>query len=63
MEDKETIQGHGKDLFDKHADEITPAIQRAVREAMLVHKKLGNPVAVGQDDKIMILPSDEIMVD
>jgi hypothetical protein len=38
-------------------------LRRAVREALLVHKKLGNPVATSRDGVVVIVPPDEIQVD
>ncbi len=40
--------------------EIDAALQRAVREALLRHKKLGNPVAISRDDRVVIVPPEEI---
>ncbi len=51
------------DLFVAHAKEIELALQRAVREALLFHKRIGNPIAVWQDDKVVILQPDEIPVE
>jgi len=62
MEKGKKINTDKEDLFFKHRDEITPAYQRAVREALLRHKKAGNSVAVSQDGKIVILQADEIDV-
>ncbi len=42
--------------------EIEEAMQRAVREALLRHKKLGNPIALEQDGKVVVIPPDEIPV-
>lgn len=42
---------------------IDEALQRAVREALLMHKKLGNPVAIWRDGKVVLLQPDEILVD
>lgn len=39
---------------------ILAAMQRAVREALLEHKRLGNPVAVWRDGRVVWLQPDEI---
>lgn len=39
------------------------AIKEAVREALLDHKRAGNPVAVWRDGKVVIVPPGEIDVD
>jgi len=41
-------------------DEVDRALQRAVREALVRHKKLGEFVAVWRDGKAVILPPEEI---
>lgn len=42
--------------------EIDEALRRAVREALIRHKKLGNPIAVWRDGKVVIVPPEEIPV-
>jgi hypothetical protein len=42
--------------------EIDEALQRAVREALLRHKKLGNSIAVWEDGKVVIIPPEDIQV-
>ena len=39
---------------------IDEALKRAVREALIRHKKLGESVAVWRDGKAVILPPEEI---
>jgi hypothetical protein len=39
---------------------IDEALKRAVREALIRHKKLGESVAVWQDGKAVVLPPEEI---
>ncbi len=63
MEKDKDKMNDSEDLFVKYRDEITPAYQRAVREALLRHKKAGDSVAVSEDGKIVILQPDEIDVD
>lgn len=41
-------------------DEIDRALQRAVREALIRHKKLGESVAVWHDGRAVVLPPEEI---
>ncbi|MEP7149009.1 MAG: hypothetical protein ABI857_09010 [Acidobacteriota bacterium] len=63
MEKNKKIANDREDLFDRYRDEITPAYQRAVREALLGHKKAGNSVAVSKDGKVVILQPEEIDLD
>jgi len=42
---------------------LDAAVQRAVRKALLVHKKLGNPVATWKDGKVVWIPPEEIEVE
>jgi hypothetical protein len=41
---------------------IDRALQRAVREAILRHKKLGNPIATWRDGQVVWIPPEEIDV-
>ena len=52
-----------KDLFVVYSDEINRAYERAVREALLMHKRAGNPVPIERDGKLVWLQPDEIEVD
>lgn len=42
---------------------ILDALRQAVREALLIHKRAGNPVAVWQNDRVVWVPADDISVD
>jgi hypothetical protein len=42
---------------------IDLALRRAVRDALLRHKKLGNPIAIWQDDKVVWIAPQDIQVD
>lgn len=42
--------------------EIDEALRRAVHEALVRHKKLGNSIAVWRDGKVVIVPPEEIPV-
>lgn len=52
-----------EDLFVRYSDEINKAYKRAVREALLMHTRAGNPVAVEVDGKLVILQPDEITIE
>ena len=39
---------------------ILEALGRAVRDALLVHKRAGNPVAVDRDGQVVMVPPEEI---
>ena len=45
-------------LMDERA--IERALQRAVREALVRHKKLGESVAMWQDGRAVVLPPESI---
>jgi hypothetical protein len=51
------------DLFERYSLEINRAYERAVREALLMHIRAGNPVVIERDGKMVILQPDEIEVD
>ncbi|MGD9589662.1 MAG: hypothetical protein AB7Q37_14730 [Pyrinomonadaceae bacterium] len=59
MERDKKLEGK-EDLFVQYSDEINKAYKRAVREALLMHKRARNPVAVRVDGKLVILQPDEI---
>ncbi|HVF30731.1 MAG TPA: hypothetical protein VNA22_07150 [Pyrinomonadaceae bacterium] len=50
-------------LFDRYSEEINKAYERAVREALLMHKRAGNPVPIERDGKLVWLQPHEIDVD
>jgi hypothetical protein len=54
------VEDRKTDLFVRYSDEINRAYERAVREALLMHKRAGNPVAIERDGKVVILQPDEI---
>ncbi|HET6890284.1 MAG TPA: hypothetical protein VFH31_04220 [Pyrinomonadaceae bacterium] len=49
-------------VFATHAKEIEKILQRAVNHALLIHKRLGNPIATWKDGKVVIIPPEEIVV-
>ncbi len=51
-----------KDLFLSHGKEIGAILRRAVRAAVLVHKRAGNPIAAWKDGKVVIIPPEEIQI-
>lgn len=46
-----------------HGKELEDILREAGRRARLLHKKLGNPIATWQNDKVVIIPPEEIPVD
>ena len=51
------------DLCVRYADEILDVFREAVREALLDHKRAGNPIAGWKDGQVVIIPPEEIPVD
>ena len=49
-------------LFDRYSEEINKAYERAVREALLKHKRAGNPVPIERDGELVWLQPDDIEV-
>ena len=45
------------------AEEVLAILREAGRQARIMHKKLGNPIASWQDGKVVIIPPDEIVID
>lgn len=59
------VEGRDKtieELFDEGTP-IDEALRRGVREALLRHKKLGNPIAVWEDSRVVWIPPEEIEPD
>ncbi len=50
-------------LFVAHAKDIEAVLRRTVREALLMHKRAGNPIAVWKDGRVVLIPPEEIPVD
>jgi len=48
--------------FDKQTRAIEAAIQQAVREAILEHKRAGRSIVVCRNGKICEIPADKIKV-
>jgi len=42
---------------------VEAAVREAVRDALAMHKRLGNPVATWEDGRVVWIPADEIPVD
>ena len=48
--------------FAEQAEAIERILQAAVRETLSMHKRLGNPIAVWKDGKVVIVPPEEIII-
>jgi len=60
MEKNDQLKKASTPLVIEQGKEIDRAFRKAVREALLRHKREGNPIAVWQDEKVVILQPDEI---
>jgi isoaspartyl peptidase/L-asparaginase-like protein (Ntn-hydrolase superfamily) len=56
---QETLNKDIGELFDDR-ESMDRALARAVRQAVLQHKRAGNPVAIWRDGKVAWLNPDEI---
>ncbi|MFL6336008.1 MAG: hypothetical protein ACJ754_22085 [Pyrinomonadaceae bacterium] len=52
-----------QDLLIAEEQAVDAAVRRAVRHALLTHKRAGNPVASWKDGKVVIIPAEEIQVE
>lgn len=50
------------DEFFSNGSEIDKALQKAVKEALLQHKKAGNPVVSWKDGQIVWIQPEDILV-
>jgi hypothetical protein len=51
-----------KRLFIDHGKRIEKVLQRGVNHALLIHKRLGNPIATWKDGRVVIVPPEEIVI-
>ena len=59
------IRATSEDIAARFADDraVEATLNRAVREAVLRHKKLGESIAEWRDGRVVIVPPEEIEVD
>jgi hypothetical protein len=50
------------DFAAAHAGDIEKILRRAVNQALLKHKRLGNSIAIWKDGKVVIVPPEEIVI-
>ena len=50
------------DYFATNAIAIGEVFQQAVNDALRMHKRLGNPIAVWRNGSVVIIPPEEINV-
>lgn len=62
METNKKLKDETNNLFFTHRDEINRAYERAVREALIKHKKAGNSVVISRYGEIVTLTPDEIEI-
>lgn len=48
--------------FVEQAEAIERILQAGVQKALSIHKRLGNPIAVWKDGKVVIIPPEEIVI-
>lgn len=48
--------------FAEQAEAIERILQAAVRDTLSIHKRLGNPIAVSKDGKVVVVPPEEIVI-
>ena len=46
-----------------HAKTIEDVLQHAVHQALLVHKRVGNPIATWQDEHVVLVSPEDIPVE
>ena len=49
-----------KDLLIAEEKAVDEAVERAVRHALLTHKRAGNPVATWEKGKVVMIPAEKI---
>lgn len=46
----------------RDAEQVEKLFQLAVREALIMHKRIGNPIATWKNGKVVIVPPEEIEI-
>ena len=46
----------------EQAEAIELILQEGVRQTLSIHKRLGNPIAIWKDGKVVIVPPEEIVI-
>ncbi len=44
------------------AEKVEAAVQAAVRDALLQHKRAGNPIAVWENNQVVWIPAEQIEI-
>ena len=50
-------------LFVEYREEIREVFRRAVQQAVLEHKRAGNPIAVSENDELVWIEPEQIKTD
>jgi len=50
------------DKIVEHAERVEAAVQAAVREALIQHKRAGNPIAVWEEGRVKWIPPEDIRI-
>lgn len=50
-------------LFMDYGEELTEILRRAARQALLEHKRAGNPVASWDGEKVVMIAPEDILVE
>jgi hypothetical protein len=48
--------------FVEQAEAIERILQSAVQQTLSIQKRLGNPISIWKDGKVVIIPPEEIVV-
>lgn len=62
MENDKKIKHKTTIRLSKYRTAVNSAIVKGVREALLKHKRAGNPVAVSRNDNVVIVQPDDILI-
>lgn len=52
-----------RSLFVDHRETIREVLKRVVQEALLQHKRAGNPVVASENGEIVWIPAEQIRTD
>lgn len=59
----DTINIYPDDLLVRYHERVTEALRRAVRDALIMHKRIGNPIAGWNNGKVVLIAPERITIE
>jgi hypothetical protein len=52
-----------QNLFTENREQIKEALEQALQQMLLMHKRAGNPIAFWQNGKVIIIQPEDLIVE